>query len=258
MQGQINTSLERTFEILELFDTEQRALSLKEIVDWLGYPTSTTAAILRSLVQLGYIQHDRSSRTYIPTTRLAYLATWSVSKVLPGEPVLAAIRQLCSDTGELIYLAHRNDIRVQYLHVERGTKVVQTPQRVGVTRLLVHTALGWALMSLLDDRGNQSIIRRTNSMLSATDAVDPDTVLRSIQACRDQGFCMSEHTIRLGHGVIASPIAIGNRHYSIGVAAPTTRLAEHGQRYAALVCEAVQSASVHGLIDPPPRRRHSR
>lgn len=233
----------RIFEILELFEAEQRALSLKEIVDWLGYPVSTTSAILKSMVATGYLRHNRSGRTYIPTTRLAHLGTWSVSHDLPSESCMSALQRLCADTGEIVYLAHRNDIYLQYLHINVGVKSGSPPQRPGATRLLVHTAMGWSLMTFLDRRAVSSVIRRTNAILPPADNCDPDTVLNAIELCQSQGYVVSENTIRLGHGVIAAPLALGHQCYSVGVAAPVERLRQHGPEYSAKLVAMVSTVS---------------
>jgi len=144
---------------------------------------------------------------------------------------MLALKKLCAATGEIVYLSQRNDIRMQYLHIEVGEKTAYPPQRPGATRFLVHTALGWALMTFLDKRGVSSIVRRTNSVLPAPDAIDPSTVVNAIEECREKGAIMSANTIRLGHGVIAAPLAIGHRQFSVGVAAPVERLREHFVEY---------------------------
>ncbi|WP_119462732.1 helix-turn-helix domain-containing protein [Rhodospirillaceae bacterium SYSU D60014] len=243
MAGSATPAVARIFEILELFESEQRPLSLREIVEWLGYPMSTTSAILKSMAALGYLRHDRSARTYIPTMRLAHLGTWSAAHDLPSETCMSALRQLCAETGELIYLAHRNDIYMQYLHINVGEKYGSPPQRPGATRFLVHTALGWSLMTFLDRRAVNSIIRRTNAILPPPDNCDPGTVLRAIERCREEGYAVSENTIRLGHGVIAAPLAFAHQHYAVGVAAPVERLRQHGPEYASKLLAMVSDVS---------------
>ena len=49
-------SARRVFEIMEFFDHERRPLGLKTICDTLGYPVSSGAAMLKSLVTLGYLE----------------------------------------------------------------------------------------------------------------------------------------------------------------------------------------------------------
>src|SRR3546814_16050692 len=55
----------RVLEILEYFDDLQRQSTVMEIADALGYPQSSTSALLRSLVGMGYLNYDAHARTYI-------------------------------------------------------------------------------------------------------------------------------------------------------------------------------------------------
>ena len=66
-------SARRVFEIMEFFDRARRPLGLKAICDELRYPVSSGAAMLKSLVTLGYLEYDRKTQTYLPTMRIAVL-----------------------------------------------------------------------------------------------------------------------------------------------------------------------------------------
>ena len=217
-------SVERIFEILELMDSEQRPLNITEIVDWLGVPTSSAAVLLRSMVGLGYLHHDRSSRRYSPTIRLAHLGAWAGPYSLPDRRLLVAMRAIREETKQIVFLGHQNDIRVQYLHIEAGEHAGEIVPKVGVTRLLVHSGLGLALMSLMNDNAIQSIIRRTNLVLPEAETVDTDVVERAIDNCRNYGFAISEHTLRIGHGALAFPVVLAGRQLAIGIGAVVSLL----------------------------------
>ncbi|HEX7943836.1 MAG TPA: helix-turn-helix domain-containing protein, partial [Phenylobacterium sp.] len=77
-------SAQRALEILEVFARQRRPLALKEILEELGYPTSSGSALMKSLVALGYLDYDRERRTYFPTMRIAVLGHW-VPAALFGE-----------------------------------------------------------------------------------------------------------------------------------------------------------------------------
>src|SRR5215471_12160295 len=74
--GSVVKSAGRVLQVLEFFDDIRRESNVVEIKDALGYPQSSTSALLRSLVELGYLNYNNTSRTYIPTTRVALLGTW--------------------------------------------------------------------------------------------------------------------------------------------------------------------------------------
>ena len=55
-------SARRVFEIMEFFDRERRPLGLKSICKTLDYPVSSGAAMLKSLVSVGYLEYDRKTQ----------------------------------------------------------------------------------------------------------------------------------------------------------------------------------------------------
>jgi IclR family transcriptional regulator, KDG regulon repressor len=110
-------SARRVFEILEYFDRERRPLGLKDVPDGLGYPGSSGSALLKSLVQLGYLDYDRERRRYFPTMRIAALGGW-VHDALFGDGALTGLmNQLHRATGESVILAAQSDLHAQYVHV---------------------------------------------------------------------------------------------------------------------------------------------
>ena len=69
-------SVGRVFELLELFDEVRRPVSVTEVARALGIPQSSTSALLRSMVTLGYCEVDATARRYVPTARVTILGSW--------------------------------------------------------------------------------------------------------------------------------------------------------------------------------------
>ena len=53
--------------VLEAFERERRALTSAELIEILGAPRSSVAALLRAMVDLSVLSLDRRSATYLPT-----------------------------------------------------------------------------------------------------------------------------------------------------------------------------------------------
>lgn len=250
MKSETIRSVDRVFEILEFMDSEERPLSLPEIVDWLGIPASSTAVLLRSMVALGFLQHDRSSRRYSPTIRLAHLGAWAGPYSLPDRRFLVAMRDIQKQTDQLVFLGHQNNIRVQYIHIESGEHDGEIVPKVGVMRLLVHSGLGLALMSLLNDNANRSIIRRINSILPDSENVASSVVESAINECRSVGFGVSEHTLRLGHGTLGVPVIVGGRQLAVGIGARVTTLHQSSAVFVRKLTETLQEHMGPDIIFP--------
>lgn len=211
------------FSCLELLDELEQPLSLPEMARSLCLPESSLAATLRALVQLGYLHHDRSSRTYAPTMRLAELGGWVASRYALDPALRQAAATISQRVGENVVIAHRNDIRLQYLHFENAEKHAPVA-KVGTTRLICHSGLGWALLSFMSNRAIHSIVRRTNAVLTSEDAVELASVMQVVEACRRTGHVRAEHTIRIGFGVIAMPLRFVRAELAIGVSAAAARV----------------------------------
>src|ERR1700755_1887392 len=76
MSDGLTKSARRVFDILELFRERQCPLRLKDVVDSLGMPTSSAAALLKTMAQMNYLSFESTSRTYLPTLRLSQLGSW--------------------------------------------------------------------------------------------------------------------------------------------------------------------------------------
>lgn len=201
-------------------------MSLPEIAAGIEEPVSSIAADLRALVQLGYLHHDRSMRTYAPSVRLAQLGGWVASRYAIDSSLTAAAAAIGATTGENVAIACRNDIRMQYLHFVPGHELAPVV-KIGTTRLLCHAGLGWALLATLNARSIQSIVRRTNALLAAEDMVEISAIEAVVETCRRTGYVHAEHTVRVGYGVIAMPLAPERGRLAVGISGPVDRLRQN-------------------------------
>src|SRR5271168_1557563 len=77
----------RTIQILEYFSDVRRDATICEISRALGYPQSSTAALLHTLVRMGYMTFNREARTYKPAGSIVFLGSWVDERLANGGPV---------------------------------------------------------------------------------------------------------------------------------------------------------------------------
>jgi len=222
-------SAERTLRIFEYFDRVERAAGVQELAEALGYPRSSTAALVASLVKLGYLSHNRSARAYMPTVRVAGLGAW-VRRATLGEDrhrMLPQLHALARKIDETVVLGVADDLNVQYIHVELPERPLMYFQKAGALRPLCRTAAGWALLTALPDEEVERRIMRHNA-LGADKPVDPDAVKREVTLARKRGYAFSRQAFMPGVGMVAMPATSpeGSRHYAFGVGGPLERLEE--------------------------------
>jgi DNA-binding IclR family transcriptional regulator len=140
-------SATRAFEILEQFDQVQRPLRLKELTETLGYPTSSVAALLKSMTSQGYLAFNPKSHAYVPTSRVSKLASWIPARTFEQGVVLQSLQALQRQTNELVLLATEAGIYLEYVETLRSTQGMQLYVAPGTRRVLVQTGTGWLFLS---------------------------------------------------------------------------------------------------------------
>lgn len=235
-------STNRIFRCLEALDAAERPMSLPELHAQIPCPRSSLAATLRSLVGLGYLHHDRARRTYSPTLLLADLGGWVATRVAPSADVLLAARAIRDTTGCNVAIAHRNDIRLQYLHFLPGYGL-EPAVRVGTTRLLCRSVIGWALLSMLHSRVVQGIVKRTNATLASEDRVDSGPLLAMVERCQTDGYVSGESLARVGYHAVAMPLRMPNVDLAIAVSSRSSELAGRQSEVADIMKDALAAVA---------------
>lgn len=152
----------RTFEVLELFEVRRRPLRLQDVHQALGYPQSSATNLLKSMVLTGYLNYNRTTRTYLPTTKVSTLGNWLPGFIHYDGRHHHLIEKLQRRTDETVILVGLNDLFVQYLIVCEPEHEHKSPPTQGGLRMLVDSVGGIALLSTLTDREVDKICRYTN------------------------------------------------------------------------------------------------
>src|SRR3954471_16702946 len=108
MNDTVVKSAGRVFEVLELFDAERQAMTATAIARALKYPASSTVALLKSMVSLGYLSYDLNDRTYFPTIQLAVISRWLEDSFYVEGHLLELMDEIAAATRENIILCWQN------------------------------------------------------------------------------------------------------------------------------------------------------
>lgn len=236
-------SLHRSLEVLELFAVEQRALTVGEVAQRLGYPQSSTSVMLHALSELGYLQHDRHARTFMPTLRVSFLGIWLHQRVLAQGSLLAFMEMLASRSGHVAMLAMQNGLHAQYIHIvsARTSRVGLKP---GLLRPICRSAVGKVLLSAQSDEQVLRIVRNVNATdVDFPDPVDGKGLLEEISECRRTGFAFSWDSVTQGSSVIATgvPADVGGQALAVGIGVHTWQREEVQQSIMDLLREALET-----------------
>ncbi|MGO4421994.1 IclR family transcriptional regulator, partial [Streptomyces sp. MCAF7] len=141
----------RTVELLEFFAGRPGMHSLAAVQEAVGYPKSSLYMLLRTLVELGWVETDATGTRYGIGVRALLVGT----SYIDGDEVVAAARptldRLSDDTTETIHLARLDGTNVVYLATRQSQHYLRPFTRVG-RRLPAHsTSLGKALLATYSD-----------------------------------------------------------------------------------------------------------
>lgn len=197
----------RTMEILEYFDEVRQPLNVVGVAAALGYPQSSTAALLRSLTAMGYLHYNRKKRTYMPTDRVPFLGSW-INPALFAEGALPRLmRTIGKRTGQLVVLASRNGDMAQYIHALNEPAAVSHHISIGQKRPLATSGVGQVLLSSMTEKEIRRLYHRMNAYAeSPEDKIDIVGLLAQLLAVRNRGYTFSRNRVVHGYGMIALPI----------------------------------------------------
>src|SRR5665213_3097150 len=238
MSNGLTKSARRVFDILELFRERQCPLRLKDVTDSLVMPTSSAAALLKTMTQMNYLSFESTSRAYLPTLRLSQLGSWVTSANYESGPIQEAVRRIGRKVGETILLGTVTDIYVEIVDILRARHPLQYYTRVGTRVLLVHSGVGWPLLSELTDAEVARIYRRTTRLKKTERGVSSLVRLNAgVAQVRRDGYCLSRGMVTRGVGVVGMMLQTPPHHrrLAIGVAGPQERIEKNLTRILAAI-----------------------
>jgi IclR family transcriptional regulator, KDG regulon repressor len=218
----------RIFEVLEYFEDVRRPLSLKELSHRFDYPTSSAAALLKSMVALGYLFYDSYNRTYMPTMRIAQMGSWLNSGLFGETAVQALAEYVHQELDELTTIGTQSGLHAQYIHCLQTQKRLRFEVRPGDIRRLATSGIGLAILSAHTDVEIARLLRRINATCPPAERIKVEEVMKIVNGIRRDGYMFNKHTVTQGAGVIAMPLPGRNfgRILVLAVAGPVSRLEE--------------------------------
>ncbi len=239
-------SAARVLEIFEMFDEIRRPANIQDVAEHLGYPHSSTGALLKSLAALGYLEFDPSTRAFFPSIRISMLGHWIESESLPVRTVQHLMTDLMEATGCTVVTAIQSGIYAQYIKVLQGTSTIRYHVKPGTRRLLHECTLGRTLLAQMDDVSASSLIEQCN-LQSEGDKFPFTQVMREIKKIRRQGYAFYSGLVVPDGTLLAVPLPVDlrGRPAAVGIAAPKGQIEARKEELIELI-----SALAAGTVAP--------
>jgi DNA-binding IclR family transcriptional regulator len=221
-----STSVERAFELLDhIAAAGPDGLTLAELAAEVPTAKSTTHRYVTTLLELGVVRRDGIGRLQLGL-RLVELAGSLLdgdNLRLAAEPVL---HELVERTGETVHLGVPSDGHVVYIAKVESPQSVRLVSRIGA-RIPMHcSAMGKALLALMDEPALQVALERPREVRTMHTLTAEETLLAELDKVRAAGFAIDDEENELGvrclgtvvHGNGTAPVG------AISVSAPATRM----------------------------------
>ncbi len=236
-------SAARVLEIFEYFDEVRRPVTIKDAADGLGYPYSSTAALLKSLTALGYLDQDETGKTFFPSIRISLLGNWIDAETLPIRNIHRLMDHLSEETGCTVILAVRSGAYAQYVKVLQGTTPIRFHVKPGTRRLLPFSTLGRVLLSTLEPKLAQGLIAKAITFAPESAVQSQAKMEQELRKIRTQGHGIYTGLVTPNATMLAVPLANTRtgEPIVIGIAAPKEHFQDKKTAYTDLLKQAVKS-----------------
>jgi len=219
-------SVEKAFQVLEVFRDSHRTMSMAEIARSAKLDRSATQRLVHTLEQLGYIRRLPDTPMYGLAPKvltLSYNYLRSRALIERASPYLLDISRTLGETSNLQELDGHELVFVARFP---GKHLVNVDFAVGYRLPAVFTASGRAMLSRLDLAHRREILRATPlQAVTPYTETDPETLLARIEEAAEKGYAIVCNQTLAGDISVAA--AITDHHglpvAAINVSVPTTR-----------------------------------
>ena len=239
-------SAARALRVVEFFDEIRRPARANEIAERLAIPQSSASVLLNSLVRLGYLDFDVRAKTYVPSIRIAVLATWRDTGCFRDGSMLALLEGLAARTGLAACLVGREGIFTRYLQIVQSTRPGGVHIPLSVRRFAVKSAPGIVLLGDEPDAEIRLVVHRTRAEEAAkVPGMSLHDVMERVERARADSYFLSDGLVdpRNGGIAVALPTAItgGWQKMALSVAGRREEVSEREGELVGSLVEAVRS-----------------
>ncbi len=234
-------SLGRAFAILEEVARHREGIGLADLSKLVGLHNSTTFHLAKTMVSLGYMRQEKTTKRYRigrPLFALAASALDEIEMVNVATPVL---EDLSRETGESSHFAVRMGDAVVVIARTSGPGAFHLTDRVGVVRPAHCTALGKVILASLHPDQLERFLERVELKPSTANSItEIPVLLREIAEIRRSGIAFDDGEFNLEVRCVAVPVKdfTGQIIGALGISGPIWRLSNQVMQNRAKIVQA--------------------
>lgn len=200
-------SAERVLDVIELLTRERQGLTFGEVTAALGWPKSSSHALLRTMARRGYLSLDETTRQYTLGLR-----TWEAGQAYNlydnlVRQALPVMQRVVDDVDEITQLAIRDGRYNVYLAKVDCRQPMQLISSVGRRLPCYATGLGKVLLAELDDAEIDRLYPEPRLPRFTPSTISDVAQLKSVLAeVRGRGYAIDREEYTPGLRCVAVPV----------------------------------------------------
>lgn len=202
----VNSSLEKSLRVLELFNLETQHLSLSEIARCIGATPGGLYPIVQTLLNHGFLEKDLDSKHYRLGLAILERANYVLSSLDVRERAKPVLKSLASELQVNAHLAVRYEDEVLYLDREEASSGVVFPSIIGRRVPLHCTALGKAFLASDPTAREEDIAKLDLLQITPKTITTPMRLRAELEKVYRQGYAIDDEEFHLGQLCIAAPV----------------------------------------------------
>lgn len=184
------TTLARGLSLVEAFGVDDVWLGNAELARRTGLSKPTVSRLSSTLIELGYLTRNEEGK-FRPGVRLLALAY----PVLRGFTIRKLARPLMMEVAReirgAVSIGTLDRLNAIYIETALGSDSHPLSPDVGNSALLIHNALGRALLAQLEEEACNQVLERTRLEMPELWSQLHVKANQAVQDCRQKGFCLS-------------------------------------------------------------------
>jgi DNA-binding IclR family transcriptional regulator len=243
----VSRSVDRVFQIIELFAARRRPLSATEIHQALKLPHSSAVSVLSRLTGLGYLDQNSETKRFFPSLRLRHLCESVPDSIVCGNPLAELTDRLQYTTDETTSISRLDGLFTMPLYARQASHPSAWRVIPGMPGgLATQSVAGRALLSTLGGADLQQFVLRANHWASRTSqgaVVESQEITRAIDFVREHGYLCRYNLACPGIGAIAAPLPDGGEgeRLVVTVAGSVERIQQRGRKIIHALMQEVKS-----------------
>ena len=242
----VSRSVDRVFQIMELFALQRRPLSATEVRHSLKMPHSSAVSVLSRLTDLGYLDQNGETKRFFPSMRLHHLCETVPEAIVGGNPLAELVDRIQRSTDETTSISRLDGLFTMPIYVRAAKHANAWGVTPGVSGALATlSVVGRTLLSTLPDEEVGRCIRRSNQWAARTGssaAADFEQIMRAVEFVREHGYLCRCNLLLLGVGAISCPVpSPSGERLAITVAGSAHRIKTRGRHIINVLLQETQS-----------------